>query len=188
MNTITPKFRVSYPNVFESKLNEMSGKEEFSLVALFQKGADLSTLQNAATAAIEKKWGKDKKKWPKNLKTPFRDQGEKAKETDDGKEILPGGYEKGASFITIKSMEQPGIVDSKNQAIIEPREFYAGCWARASVSCYAYEVKGNAGIAFGLRNIQKLADGEPLGGRARPEDEFQAVDTEETSNPASIFG
>ena len=31
---------------------------------------------------------------------------------------------------------------------------------------------GNKGIACGLNNLQKLRDGEPLGGKSRAEDDF----------------
>ena len=38
---------------------------------------------------------------------------------------------------------------------------------------------GNRGVAAGLGNIQKLKDGEPLGGRVRAEDEFGTVDDDD---------
>ena len=44
------------------------------------------------------------------------------------------------------------------------------------MTCYAYDAKGNKGYAFGLQNIQKLEEGEPLSGRAKAEDEFQAIE------------
>ncbi len=31
---------------------------------------------------------------------------------------------------------------------------------------------GNKGIACGLNNLQKIRDGEPLGGKSHPEDDF----------------
>jgi hypothetical protein len=170
-NVITPKFRVSYPNVFTPKLNDLNGKNEYSLVALFKKGEDLTALKKAAEACLVEKLGADKTKWPKNLKSPFRDQGEKEK---DG--ALPAGYEEGAIFLTLKSSQKPGLVDASNQDIIDPVEFYAGCYARASIRPYYYDQKGNKGIAFGLQNLQKLADGEPLGGaRVKASDEFEPV-------------
>lgn len=171
-NTMTPEFRVSYPHVFKPQKNDLSGEMEYSLVALFPKGADLSKLKEAAQQAIVDKWGADKSKWPSNLRSPFRDQGERKK---DG--VLPAGYEEGAVFINMKSKQKPGVVDQNVQDIIDETQFYAGCWARATVRAYAYDQKGNRGVAFGLRNIQKLRDGEPLGGRTRPEDDFEPIDT-----------
>jgi hypothetical protein len=186
-SVITPKFRVSYPNVFKPKKNDLSGKEEFSIVALFPKGADLSKLKAAAQKAITDKWGPDKDKWPKNLRTPFRDQAEKVKEVD-GKRVLPPGHEEGGIFLNLKSSQKPGVVDQNVQDIIDTSQFYAGCWAVASVNAYAYDQKGNRGVSFGLGNIQKVADGDPLGNRARPEQEFAPIaDVDSDGSSADIF-
>lgn len=174
----TPKFRVSYPNVFEPKKNELNGQEEYSVMALFPKGADLSALEAEAERAVIAKWGKDKSKWPAKLRSPFRDQAEKAKRNDDGDLILPVGHEEGAIFMNLKTRQRPHVVDEKVQDIIDRSEFYAGCWAIASVNAYAYSQKGNSGVAFGLGNIQKVGDGEPLGGRTRAEDDFAPIEVE----------
>lgn len=176
-NAKTPVFRVSYPHVFKPQLNDLNGQLEYSVVALFPKGADLTALKAAAHAAVVKKWGADKGKWPQNLKSPFRDQNERAKDVD-GKQVLPAGYEAGAVFLTLKSKQKPGVVDQQVNDIVDETEFYAGCYAKASVNAYAYDQKGNRGVAFGLGNLQKVKDGESLGGRTRPEDDFSAVEGE----------
>lgn len=174
---MTPKFRVSYPNVFKAKKNELSGKEEYSMVALFPKNADLTALKKAAENAAIAKWGPNKAKWPANLKNPFRDQAEKAKTDDNGNRTLPDGHEAGAVFINLKSSQRPGIVDQNREDIIDSTQFYGGCYARATVNAYAYDQAGNRGIAFGLNNIQKLGDGDPFSGRTKAQDDFQAVTT-----------
>jgi hypothetical protein len=163
-NIITPKFRVSYPNVFRARKNDLNGKDEYSVVALFAKGTDLSALKAAAGAAAKEKWGD---KLPKNLRSPFRDQGEKEK---DGK--LPEGHEAGAIFMNFKALQRPGLVDGNRQAIIDENDLYAGCYARAQVRAYAYDQKGNCGVAFGLQNLQKMGEGDPLSSRVKAEDAF----------------
>lgn len=184
----TPTFRMSYPALFEAKLNDQNGKMEYSVVALFAKGEDLSALKAAAQAAIAKKWP-DKTKRPKNLKTPFRDQADRAKEDAEGREVLPAGYEKGAIFITLKSKERPGLVDKTGKRIItDETELYSGCYARALVNAYAYEVKGNAGVAFGLQHVQKVRDGEPLSGRVRPEEAFTPIEGADEESTADDLG
>lgn len=167
----TPKFRVSFPNVFKARKNDLNGKDEFSVTAVFPKGTDLSVLKKAANDAIVEKLGADKSKWPKGLRNPIRDQAEREKE---GK--LPEGYEAGAFFINLKATQRPGVVDQNVQDILEERDFYAGCWAIANVRAYYYDQKGNKGVSFGLQNIQKVGDGDPLGGRVRPTDAFKPVE------------
>ena len=51
-------------------------------------------------------------------------------------------------------------------------EVYSGCYARVSINFYAFNSNGNRGIACGLGNIQKVRDGEPLGGRSSAADDF----------------
>jgi hypothetical protein len=136
---LSPEFRVAFPKVFKAERNDLNGKDEFSVVALFAKGADLSKMKAAAKAAAEKKWGADPKKWPKNLRDPFRDQGDREKEDDDGNAYLPAGYEKGAFYLNLKSTKRPGLVDAKVQDIIDETDFYGGCYARAQVNAFAYD-------------------------------------------------
>lgn len=186
---ITPEFRVSYPKVFRPERNELNGKDEYSLVALFKKGEDLSRLKAACKAACEKKWGKDPKKWPKNLRDPFRDQGEREKEDEDGNTFMPDGYIKGAVFLNLKSGKRPGLVGPDNQDIIDEAEFYGGCYARAQVNAAAYDMKGNQGVSIYLNHVQKLRDGESFGAAPRnPQDVFEAVDESEDDEPATARG
>lgn len=190
MTIITPTFRVSYPNVFKPRKNELNGAMEYSLVALFPKGADLSQLISAAQKAIEETWGTDKSKWPKTLRSPFRDQAEREKEVN-GQMVMPEGHEKGAIFINLKSKQRPGVVDQNVQDIIDESEFYAGCFAKASVRAYTYDQKGNRGVAFGLGNIQKVGDGDPLGGRTRAQDDFAPIEgtgNESATDATQLFG
>jgi len=173
---LTPEFRVSFPKVFKAERNDLNGKDEYSVVALFPKGADLSAMKAAAKAACEKKWGSDPKKWPKNMRAPFRDQVDRAKTDDDDNEYLPAGYEAGAFYVNLKSIKRPGLVDAKVQDIIDESDFYGGCYARAQVNAFAYEQKGNAGVSFGLNHIQKLKDGESFGAAKRnASDVFESV-------------
>lgn len=179
----TPKFRVSFPHVFEPKKNELSGQDEYSLVAVFPKGTDITELKKAVEEAIVSKWGMDKAKRPNGLRSPFRDNKEKAKEIG-GKMVYPEGYEEGGFFMNLKSKNPPGVVNQNVQDILDKNEFYAGCWARASVSAYAYDNKGNRGVSFGLGHVQKLKDDKPLGNRIRPEEAFTPVDSDNSSSSA----
>lgn len=178
----TPTFRVSYANVFKAKKNDLNGKDEFSLVAVFAKGENLDALKKAAKIACIKKFGADESKWP-TIRSPFRDHREKMK---DGK--LPEGHEVGGIFLNLKSTNRPQIVDQNVQEIIEEHRFYSGCYARASIGAYAYSQKGNNGVAFGLNHLQLVKDGPPMGGRPRVEDAFKAVEVETADSDAgSIF-
>lgn len=177
---ITPEFRASYVHVFqmqENKRDDGSVSKEYSLNAIFPLNADLSALKAGRDAALAKKFGSDQSKWPENLRNPLRKCKERWK-NEGGNVVIPPGYEEGeAIFVTFKAWEdsKPSVVDANVEDIKEPKDFYSGCYARASVKPYYYERKGNKGVGFKLGNVQKLRDGEPLGGTSRPTDDFQPV-------------
>ena len=185
-NVMTPKFRVSFPAVFRpGKAVDPTKPPKYGITMLFDKGADLSPLMNAMVDFMTKKFGPNKDTWPKLSRNPFRDQGEKTFE----------GYVAGAKFINASSNTKPGLVDASNNDIINEADFYPGCYARATVRPFWYDTRGNKGVAFGLQNIQKLGDGEPLGGRVAASKEFEPVapangggsaDTAKTA--ADLFG
>ena len=180
-NVMTPQFRASFANVFRPGKAMEDGEAKYGVMMLFPKDADLSALKKAAHAAAVEKWGTDTAKWPKNMRSPFRDQGEKEGEA----------YVKGAVFVTATSKQKPGLVDARNQPIIDELEFYSGCYARATVRAFAYDKAGNRGVAFGLQNVQKIKDGEPLAGRTRAEDDFTPLDDADAgggTDATSIFG
>lgn len=171
-SALTPEFRVSFPYVMtgQEKDQVKNGVVEkvvkYSVTMLFPKDADLTILATLVNNVMAEKFGPDKTKWPK-IRKPFRDQGEKA---DKYK-----GYEAGAIFSTATSNQKPGLLDVTGKRIVEPSEFYAGCYAVATVRAFYYKNTGNEGIAFGLSNIMKTRDGENIGGRASAEEEFKAV-------------
>lgn len=168
----TPEFRVSFANVFRPQPPlpgaAPGAKPKYGLTGLFEMKLDdprLAQMKADAQAAAVEKFG-DKLKDPnfvKRLRSPFRDQGEKSFE----------GYVPGHVFVNMTSSQRPGLVDENVQTIIEESKFYSGCYAIASYNAFAYDTAGNVGVAFGLNNIQKTRDGEPLGGRTRPEDDFK---------------
>ena len=57
-------------------------------------------------------------------------------------------------------------------------EVYSGVYGRASINFYAFNSNGNKGIACGLNNLQKIRDGEPLGGKSSAASDF-ATDVDE---------
>lgn len=67
---------------------------------------------------------------------------------------------KDAYYINTSSREQPGVVDTDLNPIIQSEEVYDGCFGRASITFYPYKVGTKSGIAVGLNNVMKMKDGE----------------------------
>jgi hypothetical protein len=56
--------------------------------------------------------------------------------------------------------------------IVQKGEIYSGCYARVCVSLFPYNTAGKRGIGIGLEAVQKLRDGDPLGGGVSVADAF----------------
>lgn len=154
---VTGEVRFSYLHAWEpNSINGSKPKYSVSLIIPKSDTATLAAIERAVDAAIESGVGKfGGKKPPKGaLKLPLRDGDV---EKDDP------AYA-GCFFLNANSTKAPDIVDATRQPILDRGELYSGCYGRASVSFYAFSVQGNKGIACGLGNLQKLRDGEPLGG------------------------
>ncbi len=161
---VTGKVRFSYANVWEPKsIND--GEEKYSVSLIIPKGdkKTIKDIEKAVEAAKKAGMPKFGGKIPSNLKMPLRD-GDIDREEDEN---YADSY-----FINANCKTKPGIVDKKGQPIIDSTEFYSGCYGYASITFYAFNSKGNKGIACGLNNLMKIEDGEPLGGRSRAEDDF----------------
>ncbi|WP_066633948.1 DUF2815 family protein [Desulfolucanica intricata] len=165
---ITGKVRFSYANVWEPKsVNDSDPKYSVSLIIPKSDKKTIAKIKAAIEEAKKEGISKLGGKIPANLKTPLRD-GDVDK---PGDEAYANSY-----FINANSHTKPGIVDENIEPILDQSEFYSGCYGRASIVFFAYNANGNKGIAAGLQNLQKLEDGEPLGGRSKPEDDFGDLD------------
>lgn len=151
------------------------GDPKYSVSAIIDK-KDTKTI-NAIKAAIEQAKKDSVSKWggkvPANLKLPLRD-GDIDRPDD---EAYAGCY-----FFNANSRQAPQVVDAKVQPILDQNEVYSGCYGKISVTFYGYNSNGNRGIAAGLGNIQKLKDGESLGGRSNAADDFQTEEDEDFLN------
>ena len=157
---------MSFPNVFKAKSAFEGNEPVFSVQMLFPKETDISELKKLVQETALKKWG-SKDKFPKKMRSPFKDGDDT--EYDSTKSMI---------VVEARSKMQPGLVDAKVQPIIDPSAFYAGCWARATLTCYAYDKAGNSGVSFGLQNIQKLKDDASFGGKTSATSDFGTIDTE----------
>lgn len=158
---ITGKVRASYANVWVPKAMAEGATPKYSVSLLISKkdAKTLGLVKNAIKAALEE--GKASKfggTIPRAYKNPLRDG-----DTEREDETYAGHY-----FINASSNNQPGIIDADKNEILDKKEFYSGCFCRASLNFYAFNTNGNKGIAVGLNNLQKLADGENLGGTPAP--------------------
>ena len=168
--------RWSYVNACEAK-SINGGTPKFSVSLIIPK-SDTKTVAKIK-AAIEAAYKEGEAKLKGNsrtvpalsaIKTPLRDGD--AERPDDP--AYANSY-----FMNANSNTAPGIVDADCQPILDRSEVYSGVYGRASVNFYAFNSNGNRGIACSLNNLQKIRDGEHLGGKSSAEDDFATDDEED---------
>ena len=168
--------RWSYVNAWEPK-SINGGTPKFSVSLIIPK-SDTKTVAKIK-AAIEAAYHEGEAKLKGNsrtvpalsaIKTPLRDGD--AERPDDP--AYANSY-----FMNANSNTAPGIVDADCQPILDRSEVYSGVYGRASVNFYAFNSNGNRGIACSLNNLQKIRDGEHLGGKSSAEDDFATDDEED---------
>ncbi len=149
------------------------GDEKYSVSVLIPKDdkTTIDAINKAVDAAIEEGIAKFGGKKPNKaaIKLPLRDG-----DTEREDEAYKGHY-----FVNANSKTPPQIVDRAVKPILDRSEVYSGCYARVSLSFYAFNSNGNKGVACGLGNIQKVRDGEPLGGRTTAADDFATLEDDD---------
>lgn len=172
---VTGKVRLSYAHLFEP--HSIEGNEPKYSVSIIIPKSDTTTIKLIQAVINEAKEEGKSKKWkgkvPSNLKTPLR----------DGDEDRPDDAAYADSyFINANSKKKPGLVDLYGNKNMTEEDIYSGCYARVSINFYPYSAAGNNGVAAGLQNVQKLEDGESLGGSGRSVDadfEYEEADIDD---------
>ncbi len=172
-HVVTGKARLSYAHLFQpyANPNAAGAEPKYSVTILLPKG-DVATkqridqaVQAAIAAGVASKWNGIR---PPQIAIPVYD-GDGARPSDG----MPFGDEcKGHWVFTASSKQPPQIVDAALNPIINQTEVYSGVYGRVSVQFFPYANSGKKGIGCGLVNVQKLEDGEPLGGRTTAADDF----------------
>jgi hypothetical protein len=166
---VTGLVRFSYEHVFEPHGIEEGKDKKYSVVLLIPK-SDKKTLNDIRlklNEVKEKALRLNNGKLPAKFRSPIKDGDDEESVNEENKEAYSGHF-----YINASSKRRPNVVDVSMRAIINPEEFYSGCYGRAGIDFYYYNTKGNVGIGCALNNVQKIRDGEPLTGRPSVERDF----------------
>lgn len=160
--------RFNFVNVLQPA-EDLSGRMKYSLMVSFPKDhPDIAALGSAVKTVWADKYG-DKK-----MSRNFLRDGVEVEYMDDN-----------LYFFTVSTKVDPGrpnngapiVVDAKLNPITSPNDIYSGCTGNVSFSLYAYNASGNSGVGAGLRGVQVIDKGEPIGaGPATAESMFEKQD------------
>ena len=173
-NTITiGEVRFSYCNLFQPRAQQPGQEPKYSITVLVPKSnvaakAAIDAAVNAAIdAGVAKVWGGIRPPQP----AICVHDGDGPRPSDG----MPFGEEcKGHWVFTAscKADRPPQVVDANIQSILQQSDVYSGMYGRVSVTFFAYSNSVKKGIGCGLNAVQKLRDGEPLGGHISAEEAF----------------
>lgn len=168
----TGQVRFSFAHLFEPYANQQGQEPKYSVTLLIPKN-DATTV-NAINAAMQQTL-------QESIPLVFGGQppANPAFPIYDGDGVRPTGEPFGAEcrghyVMTASSKQQPQVVDTNVQPILDRGAVYSGCYGRASIRFFGYNKAGRKGIGCGLGNVQKLADGEALSGRTTAAQDFGA--------------
>lgn len=164
---VTPRFRLSFPHIFEPHAFDDKAEPKYSIVMLVEKDStEFTELRKKLRSAAAEAWGKDPKKWPK-IEWPWRD--------GDASEDL-SGYA-GMYAISADSQDPPGVVNRDREDVVNQRDVYAGGFARAEVVAKAVpNVAKKNFVKFYLQHVWFLGGGEKFGPGGNAKDAFANID------------
>jgi hypothetical protein len=167
---VTPTFKASFPHLFKPSAIK-GGEPKFSVTMLFPKDKDLSVIKLAMKHAKIEEFGPNSKEWPDDLESPVLDG-------DDfpDRQGYPGNW-----VIKASTGEEypPEVIDEQGDEILNAKDFYPGCFARAQVFCRVWTFGKKQGIQFMLNGVKKVGDGKPFGGRKSVKDTFAKVEDDD---------
>lgn len=172
---ITPEMTISFPAIFEAKLNMEGTKKQYSCCVLIDKSdkegvkALKEAVEKAIAKGMAKMWG-GKKPYFKN--EPLRDGDE---EIEKGIKTLPEHKDyQGKLFFSAYGNETPGVVDAQARPLMDQSKLYSGCIVRLDVNPYPFSNSGSNGVGWYLNNVMVVRDGKRLDGKQEATDAFAA--------------
>lgn len=166
-NVTTGEVRLSYVHLFKPYAYQAGQEERYQVTVLVPK-TDGTTMarMNAAIEAAKQRGVSDK--WngqsPPILATPVHD-GDGVRPSD-GTAFGPECKGHWVFTASAKADYPPEVVDKMGNPIINQSEVYSGMYGRVNVTFFPYAFGGKKGIGCSLGPVQKLRDGESLGGSA----------------------
>lgn len=161
-----PLIRFSYVNVIDPKPDK-DGKITYELSLIIPKDStdNINAIKKAVSDTIIRDGARFNGKDPYKIKKfhwPLK----------DGDEDYPDNPEYANSYyVKAKSPKPVTVIDQTGKQLTSRSEFYSGCYGRASIMFYGYNNE-STGVTCRLYYLQKLKDGEPLGGVSSIEDDF----------------
>lgn len=158
----TGEVKLSFPRLFELDPTAEFNKDKYTTSIIIteeeKEFLEKVVVRNAYYDAIKtyQKWGGAQ---PKNFQMPTF----KLLSLEEKEMFYPASQGTYYSLIA-KTNERPQLVDLQTKPLQDKNELYSGVIVRLSLSAYPWAYGGKTGVSFSLGVVQKLADGQRIGG------------------------
>lgn len=192
MTLLTAPFRINFPKLEKAEVNPKFPKNDprFSLQAIFDDEKAVTPIKEAIIKVCTDKFGANQATWPKGLKLPKFEKMEATKADAQGNVKAVAGYKPGAVTLSLGRPGKkgpPAIFDVDGTTALRPSDIYSGCYVRSHIDIFVFDTGGD-GVTIWFGSIQKVRDGEPLGGNRADVMNFAPVEsTESGKSAASMF-
>jgi hypothetical protein len=171
-----PRGTLIWARLFEAEAMEEGNDPSYSCAILFKEGANLRAVRKGIEAAKKDQWGG---KPPRKLNVCVIDDDRDIEDLAEQYDYI----EPGDVILKLRRYEkygQPQLWDQNVEEIESPTEMYSGCQVVADVEFFGWERKTSAGVSCRLNGLQKVREGEPLGGgKANTKNSFESVETDD---------
>ena len=187
----TPVARLAFPALFKPKQRDVAKRPDYSATLLFEKATFLDKVEHEVAVELLKE--KAKVTFGDTIPLPLREEIKRqysdiGTETGQIRVFRDGDYKlqpesgelyegfAGHIYMTARTSIAPSIRDEHGNPLVGGEaDLYAGCFVRAILIPWANvpKQKGHKySVKFILSAIQKVADGERLGGKFADYSEF----------------
>lgn len=164
---------LSFPVLFVPRQVLGQGDPAYSATFLFDPRTQKDQIElmfEACVAAADRTWPNGEWKKKRALRDsnafwwPIRNGDEKSERKGYG----------GMTFVSARSKTKPGVVDQAVQPVLEQEKIYPGLIVNAGISFFGFTMP-RWGIGCGLNNVQIVREGERLGGKPDPSEDFVPI-------------
>ncbi len=161
--------RASYAHVYKPRYNDLSERNEFSVVCLIPKSeSEFCPNPGEIKAALERQI---KETLPKGGKQPLKDGD--AELNSSGEPKHPGYW-----YFTAKTGGDypPMVIDPRRVPVGESSGWQSGDWCKVKIKVKPYEKGANKGVSIFLTALQWTSKDEPFSGGGDPLAGFEAIE------------
>lgn len=183
--TIGP-VRFSYLKVQTPHAVQAGQTPKYSTAVLIPKTDEKSVaaVKKIIAAIMAQEMVKYGGKLPNGYKKPLKDGDAKDAE---GNYINDDENYRGMFFFNASAIQKPGIVDKKQQPLLDMSQVYSGMWGYVNVNFYPYD-NVSKGIGVGLNHIMKTKDDTAFTSRISVDTAFAGLNLEEGLGDDDLLG